>query len=74
MPITRTDLAMECFENADSGAIPGTQVSHWESDGIEITEVLVTDNEAAQLLDASIEDGVLRFSTENLEESTTLKL
>ena len=51
MPITRTDLAMECFENADSGAIPGTQVSHWESDGIEITEVLVTDNEAAQLLD-----------------------
>ena len=37
MPITRTDLAMECFENADGGAIPGTQVSHWESDGIEIT-------------------------------------
>lgn len=51
MPITRTDLAMECFENADDGAIPGTQVRHWESDGIEITEVLVTDNEAAQLLD-----------------------
>ena len=51
MPITRTDLAMECFENADGGAIPGAQVSHWESGGIEITEVLVTDNEAAQLLD-----------------------
>ena len=51
MPITRTDLAMECFENADGGAIPGTQVSHWESGGIQITEVLVTDNEAAQLLD-----------------------
>ncbi|MBR2796935.1 MAG: GPR endopeptidase [Clostridia bacterium] len=51
MPNTRTDLAMECFENADGGAIPGTQVSHWESDGIEITEVLVTDNEAAQLLE-----------------------
>ena len=51
MPITRTDLAMECFENADGGAIPGAQVSHWESDGIEFTEVLVTDNEAAQLLD-----------------------
>ena len=51
MPITRTDLAMESFENADCGAVPGTQVSHWESGGIEITEVLVTDNEAAQLLD-----------------------
>ena len=51
MPNTRTDLAMECFENADGGAIPGAQVSHWESGGIEITEVLVTDNEAAQLLE-----------------------
>ena len=51
MPINRTDLAMECFENADGGAIPGAQVSHWESGGIEITEVLVTDNEAAQLLE-----------------------
>ena len=51
MPIIRTDLAMECFENADGGAIPGAQVSHWESGGIQITEVLVTDNEAAQLLD-----------------------
>jgi spore protease len=51
MPINRTDLAMECFENADGGAIPGAQVSHWESGGIEITEVLITDNEASQLLD-----------------------
>ena len=51
MPINRTDLAMECFENVDGGAIPGAQVSHWESGGIEITEVLVTDNEASQLLD-----------------------
>lgn len=51
MPITRTDLAMESFENADGGAIPGAQVSRWESGGIEITEVLITDNEAAQLLD-----------------------
>ena len=51
MPNTRTDLAMECFENADGGAIPGAQVNRWESGGIEITEVLVTDNEAAQLLE-----------------------
>ena len=50
MPSNRSDLAMECFENADGGAVPGAQVSHWETDGIEITEVLVTDNEAAQLL------------------------
>ena len=50
MPANRTDLAMECFENADGGAIPGAQVSHWETDGIEITEVQITDNEAAQLL------------------------
>ena len=51
MPNIRTDLAMECFENADGGAIPGAQVNRWESCGIEITEVLVTDNEAAQLLE-----------------------
>ena len=50
MPVKRTDLAMEAFENADDGAIPGARVSHWESDGIGITEVLITDNEAAQLL------------------------
>ena len=36
MPINRTDLAMECFENADGGAVPGAQVNHWETDGIEI--------------------------------------
>ena len=50
MPSNRSDLAMECFENADGGAVPGAQVSHWETDGIEITEVQITDNEAAQLL------------------------
>jgi spore protease len=50
MPSNRSDLAMECFENADGGAVPGAQINHWETDGIEITEVLVTDNEAAQLL------------------------
>ena len=49
MPYTRTDLAMEAFENADGGAIPGVSVSHWEEGGVHITEVLVTDNEAAQL-------------------------
>ncbi len=51
MPYTRTDLAMEAFENTDSGAIPGVSVSHWEADGVQITEVLITDNEAALQLD-----------------------
>jgi spore protease len=51
MPATRTDLAMEAFENTDEGAIPGACVNHWDTDGIRITEVKITDNEAAQLLD-----------------------
>ena len=50
MPVTRTDLAMECFENTNEGAVPGTRVTRWENDGIEITEVIITDNEASQLL------------------------
>ena len=51
MPANRTDLAMESFENADEGAMSGVRVSRWETDGIELTEVLITDNEAAQMLD-----------------------
>ncbi len=51
MPTTRTDLAMECFENAEGGSVPGATVSRWDADGIEITEVAIEDNEAAQLLD-----------------------
>ena len=47
---TRTDLAMEAFENTEGGPLPGVRVSHWEADGIRITEVLVTDNEAARQL------------------------
>ena len=50
MGSVRTDLAMECFENIDNAAVPGVQVSHWDSDGIEITEVVITENEAAHLL------------------------
>ena len=51
MPTTRTDLAMECFENTNEGAVPGARVTRWENDGIEVTEVIISDNEAAQLLD-----------------------
>lgn len=50
MPSIRTDMALEAFENAEGGGIDGVQVNRWETDGVEITEVLVTDNEAAQLL------------------------
>ena len=50
MPYTRTDLAMEAFENTEGGAVPGVGVSHWETDCVQITEVLVTDNEAAREL------------------------
>lgn len=46
----RTDLAMEAFENAAQGGIPGVRVSHWETDGIAITEVAVSENEAARQL------------------------
>ena len=31
MAALRTDLAMESFENADSGAVPGVRVSRWEN-------------------------------------------
>lgn len=47
---TRTDLAMEAFEGAEGGALPGVQVSRWEEGGVAVTEVLVTDNEAARAL------------------------
>ena len=47
---TRTDLAMEAFENTDGGPLAGVRVSHWETDGIRVTEVVVTDNEAARQL------------------------
>ena len=33
--LTRTDLAMEAFENTDGGALPGVGVSHWEADGVD---------------------------------------
>lgn len=51
MAALRTDLAMESFENADSGAVPGVRVSRWENGGVDITEVFIDENEAARLLD-----------------------
>ncbi len=51
MPPTRADLAMEAFENTDSSSLPGVRVFHREADTIQITEVLITDNDAARQLD-----------------------
>ena len=53
MHAMRTDLAMEAFENTESGAIPGVQVSHWDSDGVAVTEVLIRENDAAHQLGKS---------------------
>ena len=50
MTAVRTDLAMECFENAAQGAMPGVQVRRWESAGIELTEVVIDEGEAARQL------------------------
>lgn len=46
----RTDLAMEAFENAADSGIPGVRVSHWETDGIAMTEVVIDENGAARAL------------------------
>ena len=50
MPTYRTDLAMESFESAGGDAIPGVSVSRWHAEGIDITEVAVEDNGAANAL------------------------
>ena len=50
MPNVRTDMAVEAFENAGAGTVHGARVSRWEADGVRVTEVLVTDNDAARAL------------------------
>ena len=50
MPNIRTDMAVEAFENIDGGAADGVRVHRWETDGVQVTEVLVTDNDAALML------------------------
>ena len=50
MRTSRTDLAMEAFQESGEGTLPGVSVSRWETDGIAVTEVVVTDNEAARAL------------------------
>ena len=48
MGFSRTDLALESL-NGDK-SLPGTDVHQWESDGIQVTEVIIQTREAAQLL------------------------
>ena len=50
MQLFRTDLAMESIQDTGDASIPGVRVSHWESDGVTITEVAIMDNEAARRL------------------------
>ena len=46
----RTDLAMESFDGAGGESLPGVQVSHWDVADVRMTEVLITDPDAAQSL------------------------
>ena len=46
----RTDLAMEAFENAESGVLSGVKAAHWETGGIQVTEVEILENAAARQL------------------------
>ena len=44
----RTDLAMEAFRGFGRGEIPGVRVNHWDEMGVGITEVIVTNEQAAR--------------------------
>lgn len=46
----RTDLAVEAFDGESAGALPGVEISHWETNGVSVTEVRIADNEAAHRL------------------------
>ena len=46
----RTDLALESFESGNTGGMPGVHISHWDASDIRITEVLITDKDAARQL------------------------
>ncbi|MBQ3269437.1 MAG: GPR endopeptidase [Clostridia bacterium] len=50
MGSVRTDLAVEAFDGENAGALPGVRISHWETNGVAVTEVRITDNEAAHRL------------------------
>lgn len=46
----RTDLAMEAFDGENQGALPGVDVHRWETGGVTLTEVVISDACAADAL------------------------
>ena len=48
MSSIRTDLAMEAFQGLGREALPGVKVNHWVETGVEVTEVIVRDEQAAR--------------------------
>lgn len=46
----RTDLAVEAFDGQGQSTLPGVDVNRWEEGGIMLTEVIVANDEAADLL------------------------
>ena len=50
----RTDLAMESFQSSGGEGIPGVRVSHWETMGVNMTEVVVEQESAARALGKAV--------------------
>ena len=50
----RTDLAMESFQSSGGEGMPGVRVSHWETMGVNMTEVVVEQESAARALGKAV--------------------
>ena len=48
--VYRTDLALEAFDGQDRNAFPGVAVRRWETGGIDLTEVVISDADASEAL------------------------
>lgn len=46
----RTDLAMEAFDGENQNGFPGVEVNRWETGGVTLTEVVVSNADAAETL------------------------
>ena len=49
-----TDLAMESFQSSGGEGMPGVRVSHWETMGVNMTEVVVEQESAARALGKAV--------------------
>lgn len=47
----RTDLAMEAFDGQGQSALPGVNIHRWETGGVTLTEVVISDDESSRLLE-----------------------